>query len=482
MALFGNKDKPNKGGLLGDMIQSPENDRNWLLYKWRPEGEAAGNTQRENSIRMGSNLTVRQGEVAVFQYAGTKGSGGGQDYIEGFFSDSLKTSNLPILAGIMGAAFGGGSKFPAQVYFINMAGVNQVKFGVPYFPMFDPRLPDHNVNVAVRGTITFRIPDAKIFATLHTLVDFDMEKFSARIKDSVIGYVQDSMMDIQQRLGRPLIQINTYRREIRDILQSDLSGSLSSTYGVTLTELNISAIEVDQDSEGYARLAKLTKDMTETTIGTQHTLSVTGMQDAYAMQKKGLEAAQDINLEHMAESARISREEGQYAQHTQTDMGGFALHQLQQQENIAKSAAGAMGQMGQASGVSMGGGAGGFNPGAMMAGMAMGGAVGQGMAGMMGNVFNQMGQQVPGQTPPAMPAAAPAAPPVAPPPASASYSIAVNGQTYGPYDMNALAQMKQSGQFTAQSMVWRDGMAGWQAAGTVQDLAPFFASPPPPAP
>jgi hypothetical protein len=219
------------------------------------------------------------------------------------------------------------------------------------------------------------------------------------------------------------------------------------------------------------------------------------MADTYTMQKKGLEAAQDINLENMAESARINREEGQYAQHMQTDMGGFALHQLKQQEEIAKAASGAMGQMGQGAGVSLGGagaGGGGFNPGAMMAGMSMGNAVGQGMAGMMGNVFNQIGQQIPGQTPPPMPGApppvaAPAAPP--PPPAASSYSIAVNGQTTGPYDMNTLMQMKQAGQFTAQSVVWKQGMAGWLAAGTVPELAPLFAAaagapppPPPPAP
>jgi membrane protease subunit (stomatin/prohibitin family) len=482
MALFGNKEKTNKGGLFADMIMSPEHDRNWLIYKWRPEGEEAGSTKRENSIRYSSSLTVRQGEVAVFQYS-LKGGGGSQDYIEGFYSDQVKSANLPILAGIVGVAFGGGTPFPAQVYFINIAGANQVQFGVPYFPMFDPRLPDHPVDVAVRGAITFRIGDYKQFAGLYALVDFDMAKFQTQIKNSIIDHVQGSMMDIQVKLGRPLAQINAYRREIKGILQEDLSSSLLNTFGVILTELNISAIEIDRESEGYSRLAKLTKDMTETKIETQQELGIRGMQDTYAMQKEGLEAMQGINLENMAESNRINREEGQYAQHMQTDMGGFALHQLHQQEEIAKASTAAMGQMGQGAGVSMGGGAGGFNPGAMMAGMAMGGAVGQGMAGMMGNVFNQMGQQMPGQTPPPMPGAAPAAPP--PLPLASSYSIAVNGQTYGPYDMNALSQMVSAGQFNAQSMVWCDGMAGWQAAGTVQELAPLFASsplPPPPPP
>jgi hypothetical protein len=63
--------------------------------------------------------------------------------------------------------------------------------------------------------------------------------------------------------------------------------------------------------------------------------------------------------------------------------------------------------------------------------------------------------------------------------------VAVNGQTFGPYDMNTLSQMAMQGQFNTQSMVWRQGMAGWQAAGTVPELAPLFAgaaAPPPPPP
>ncbi|GHV88721.1 hypothetical protein AGMMS50267_10810 [Spirochaetia bacterium] len=488
MALFGSKDKPNKGGLVADMIMSPEQDRDWLIYKWRPEGEEAGSTKRENSIRFSSSLTVRQGEVAVFQYS-TKGGGGQQDYIEGFYSDTVKTANLPILAGILGAAYGGGTPFPAQVYFINMAGVNQVKFGVPYFNMFDPRLPEHPVDVAVRGTITFRLSDYRQFATLQSLVDFDMGKFEKQIRDAVIDYVQSTMMDIQAKLGKPLIQINTYRREIKGILQDDLGGSLASTFGVTLTELNIAAIEIDQEGEGYKQLARLTKDITSAKIETQAELSVRGMQDQYELNQQNLASTSEINLEHMGETYRINREEGQYAQHMQTDLGGFALHQLKQQEEIAKASAGAMGEMGKGAGVSMGGNAGGFNPGAMMAGMAMGSTVGQGMAGMMGNVFNQMGQsmpQVPGQTPPPMPGAgAPPPMPGVPPPLNLQFSVAVNGQTFGPYDLNVLSQMAGAGQFNAQSMVWRQGMAAWQAAGTVPELAPLFAgtgTPPPPPP
>jgi membrane protease subunit (stomatin/prohibitin family) len=499
MALFGNKDKPKKGGLIGDMIMSPEQNRDWLFYKWRPEGNEAGDTRRENSIRLGSPLTVRPGETAVFLYPGQRQKLGGQtgtgqtlgggalDFIEGYFQGEVTTANLPILAGLQSLFFDGGTKFPAMVYFINMSAVNQTNFGVPYFNMFDPRLPDHPVPVAVRGNITFRIADGRQFVAMHSLVDLDMQKFAAKIKSAVVDFVQSAMMDIMkhnQMAGFPLMQINLYRRNVRAIIEDDLKRSLLGTYGVTLTELNLTAIEIDEESEGYSRLAKLTKNIKETKVSTQAELSERGMRDQYDMNKDNLERMSQINMDHLEATMAMSRDGALAAQQMQTNMGGLPLHQLDVQRDIGVAAANAMGQMGQGAGVSMPGG-GGFNPGAMMAGMAMGGAVGQGMAGMMGNVFNQMGQQMPGgpgaQTPPPMPGA----PPPVPAAPVVQFSVSVNGQTYGPYDLNALARMAQAGQINAQSLVWRQGMAAWQAAGTMPELAPLFAgpgAPPPPSP
>jgi hypothetical protein len=56
--------------------------------------------------------------------------------------------------------------------------------------------------------------------------------------------------------------------------------------------------------------------------------------------------------------------------------------------------------------------------------------------------------------------------------------LAVNGQTYGPYTPSQLRQMAVSGQFAAQSMVWRAGMTEWQAASLVPELASLFTAPP----
>ncbi len=72
--------------------------------------------------------------------------------------------------------------------------------------------------------------------------------------------------------------------------------------------------------------------------------------------------------------------------------------------------------------------------------------------------------------------------PPPPPPAGPTYFLAVNGQRQGPYDAQTLQQMAMQGTFTAATMVWTAGMAGWQAANTVPALATLFAAVPPPLP
>ena len=61
MGLFNRK---KEGGLM-DVIRCDE--VNYLVWKWRPSGEA-NSTRKENSIRYGSSLRVKDGEMAVFLY------------------------------------------------------------------------------------------------------------------------------------------------------------------------------------------------------------------------------------------------------------------------------------------------------------------------------------------------------------------------------------------------------------------------------
>ena len=54
MGLFSNK---KEGGLM-DVIRCDEQE--YLVWKWRPSGEA-NSTHKENAIRYGSSLRVKEG-------------------------------------------------------------------------------------------------------------------------------------------------------------------------------------------------------------------------------------------------------------------------------------------------------------------------------------------------------------------------------------------------------------------------------------
>ena len=440
MKLFG---KGNSGGLM-NVIRCDEKE--YLVWKWRPEGQEVNSTSRENAIRYGSSLRVKDGEVAVFVYKQKDGTC--QDYIVGPHDDTIKTANFPVLASIVGLAFGGESPFQAEVYFINLAGNNQIRFAVPYFDVFDPRLPDHGVPMAVRGTLTFNLTNYQEFIKLNRLVNFDLEDFKRQVRDAVIKYVKGVVVNIPSDLGIPAVQMERRILDINDKVSAYLKPRMEQDFGVNLKGLDIAALDMDKESPGYQELHRLTAVNTARTMEAQTDVNIKNLQDTQA-----------INAENMAETMRIQREEMQRAQQLQTQTNFMGAHALNLQAEVLKTGAENLGAMG-----TMGGGEGGMNPAGMMTGMMMGGAMGQQMAGMMNNMGQQMQQGM--NTPPPIP--------------NVQYHISVNGAQSGPFNMQQLAAMAASGQINMQTYVWKQGMPGWELAGNVAELQGIFAPPPPP--
>lgn len=440
MGLF---DRNNRKGGLMDEIRCDE--PSYLIWKWHPSGSQPGANNRENAIRWGSSLRVKDGEVAVFVYKQKDGTM--QDFIVGPFDQTIKTSNFPVLASIVGLAYEGGTPFQAEVYFINLAKIVQIKFGVPFFDVYDPRFEDFGVPVAVRGTVSFGISNYREFIKLHRLNNFSLDDFQKQIRDAVCRYVKDCVANAPAAHSIPVVQIESKTAQINDAIEYDISERLKESFGVLVSGVDISAIEIDKASDGYRQLMAVTKDIATT--------------------KTQAETADYV------ERLRIQREEGQHAQHKQTQTANLGAFQVEKQAEVGVAGAQALGQMGAngAGDVNIGGSGDGtgFNMAAMMASMAVGGAVGQNIAGAMNNMMGGIQQPVQsGMTPPPIPAAV--------------YHVAVNGQVTGPFDATTLAQMVASGQLTANSLVWKNGMAQWAKAGTVDELKNIFANVMPPIP
>ena len=226
------------------------------------------------------------------------------------------------------------------------------------------------------------------------------------------------------------------------MVENNVRERLERDFGVNVSAVDISTIEIDKTSDGYKQLMSVTKDVAAARVKAE--------------------------TEDYVERMRIQREEGQYAMHKQTQSANIGAFQVEKQTEVGIAGAEALGHMGEngAGSVNLGGNGGGFNPAAMMAGMALGGAVGQNIAGTMNNMMGGMNQVAqPGAVPPPIPTIA--------------YHVAINGQAAGPFDASTLAQMASAGQFNADSLVWKAGMAQWVKAGTVDELKSLLVVMPP---
>jgi membrane protease subunit (stomatin/prohibitin family) len=109
----------------------------------------------------------------------------------------------------------------------------------------------------------------------------------------------------------------------------------------------------------------------------------------------------------------------------------------------------------------------------MGAGMGAGMGIGMGaaMGGQMGGMMGQLNTATPPPSPSGSPFGGPAV----------QFFVHLNEQQMGPYPLATLKEGAASGQFTAKTPVWCEGMQGWTEAGQVPALQSLFqaAAPPP---
>jgi membrane protease subunit (stomatin/prohibitin family) len=93
----------------------------------------------------------------------------------------------------------------------------------------------------------------------------------------------------------------------------------------------------------------------------------------------------------------------------------------------------------------------------------------------MGNVVTGA---IKGSTQP--PSSAAGGPP--PLPTQTQWYAGIEGQQVGPMTQESLQQMIQQGRITPDTLIWKQGMAGWEPASRIPELANLFSAKPPPLP
>lgn len=68
------------------------------------------------------------------------------------------------------------------------------------------------------------------------------------------------------------------------------------------------------------------------------------------------------------------------------------------------------------------------------------------------------------------------------PPLLTQFYVALDGSQAGPFDAPELRKMVLDGRLTCETLVWKQGLPAWEAAGKMQELTKFFELVPPPLP
>lgn len=326
----------------------------------------------------------------------------------------------------------------------NLSKGSQVNFAIPYFDVFDPRLQDYGVPVAVHGAIVYAIEDMDLFHSVNRNEAYSDETFKNKLRGQLTKFIKSVVVNAPIDAQIPVVQIERKIMEISELVQQRVMPQVEKLFGITIRSLDITSINIDKESRGYRELKALTADLEKERMMAQHNAQISNFnlnndlqQDMLrkqsslnldAMGRKqeldlgGQEELQRMNLENQRETMRIQREEMQRASHLQTEQTFMGAHQANLNAGVLNNA--------------------------------------------MDNGINAFRQQSMGGAPqmPGMGANVP----------QVQYFIGINGQQYGPCDWNKLQQLVQQGLLTQQSYVWKNGMAQWEFAGNVAELAPLF--------
>ena len=277
--------------------------------------------------------------------------------------------------------------------------------------------------------------------------------FEKQIKDLVVKQTKSVVTNAPTNNNMSVLQLERNVESINSLVEKKLVEDLEKDFGIKVTRFDISAIDVDKESEGYLQLKSVTQDITTATLKAKAEASI---KNVYAEQKD------------YEEKLRIQREEGQFAQHMQTASGNIGVYQTTKQAEVGIAGAEALGKMGAVGGANANFGGGGMNMAGMMAGMAMGGAVGQNMASMFNNMNQGLNNTQQPTTPPQVPN-------------SIFHMAYADGKT-GQFDLNGMKNNITNGSLTKDTLVWKQGMANWQKACEVPEINILFnnsVTPPP---
>jgi membrane protease subunit (stomatin/prohibitin family) len=189
---------------------------------------------RDHAIKMGAQLTVREGQAAVFVNEGQLAD----VFTPGRYE--LTTANLPILTKLNSWSMGFESPFKAEVYFVDTTLFTDQKWGTQN-PVTLRDAEIGPVRVRAFGTYAYRVTDPARF--MQEVVGTDGRFTTADIQGQLRSHVISSFTDTLGEAKVPVLDLAAHYKELGGTLLAGMQADFD-TYGLGLAAFLIENISL----------------------------------------------------------------------------------------------------------------------------------------------------------------------------------------------------------------------------------------------
>jgi excisionase family DNA binding protein len=219
-----------------DVVEYPDVMRNALVHRFPESGPG--------TFRIGSQVIVREGQIAVF-------------FREGRALDSfppgrhtITTGNIPLLIDLIGRAFDGRTPFPAEVYFVNVREFPDVKWGTPQ-PII-VRNQGMGLGVALLqafGNYSFFISHPQQFVSQIVGAQgiYTLNEIQGRFRTILLAKLADMLGELGTRGNKTVLDIIALTEELQAGVRAKAQEEFLAL-GVTLKTFGIESIKPSEKS------------------------------------------------------------------------------------------------------------------------------------------------------------------------------------------------------------------------------------------
>ena len=213
-----------------DVIEWTDNSQDTMVYRF---------DRKDNAIKYGAKLTVRESQIAVFVNEGEIAD----VLTPGIYE--LETNNIPILTELQHWDHGFNSPFKAEVYFINTKRFTDLKWGTKNPIMV--RDPEFSmVRLRAFGTYEIRINDAKKFLT--EIVGTDGHFTTDEIEAQLTNLITSNFATIMGADGTPVLDLAANYDKLGTYITEHIAPSFEE-YGLELTKMLVENISLPEEVE-----------------------------------------------------------------------------------------------------------------------------------------------------------------------------------------------------------------------------------------